>query len=80
MLSLKSGSPRGVLIKADQKGTWLQPTAGRHSPEPFWVPETLPAVMAGGANTASAGGSEPQTDHAEVSGGYMCLCAHGTIG
>lgn len=28
------------------------------------MPETLPALMAAGANTASAGGSGPQTDHA----------------
>lgn len=35
-----------------------------HGPEPFRTPETLPALTAGGANTASAGGSAPQTDPA----------------
>lgn len=64
--------------------TWLQPTAGRKSPEPFWVPETLPALMAGEANSFCRRLWASNGSHMEgpsgVSGEHTCLCMHGTIG
>lgn len=42
------GSPGQGIPEAN----WLQSMAGRHSPLAFWIPETLPAQMAWGTNTA----------------------------
>lgn len=77
--------PGGALAKADQKGTWLQAMAGRHSLEPFWVPETLPALMTGGSKHGFcrrlwASNRSCREGHSGVSGGYTHLCAHQTIG